>query len=77
MTVDPAKLELAIQSKVFDPICAAAYLNFPSVKAFNVRRREHGVKGVRFGREWRYPIETLEALRKMVFGLDGPARKKA
>jgi hypothetical protein len=77
VSTEPTKLQRAIESGVFDAEAAAAFLNIPSVSVFHAKRREHGMKGVRFGQEWRYSREWLEALRKAAFGMDGPQRKKA
>src|SRR5262245_21992390 len=62
MKVDSQKLQLAMDSGVFDAETGAACLNCPSVEVFRVRRPADGMKGVRFGRVWRYSREWLEAL---------------
>jgi hypothetical protein len=61
---------------VFTAAEAAAYLRLPNVRAFNRRRREHGVRGVRSGGSWLYSRATLDALKRLMFGEQGRPRQR-
>lgn len=62
---------------VFTAEEAAAFLKFPSLRCFNFERRRQGVKGHRAGNSVLYPRETLDAMRKRMFGIMEDRRVKA
>lgn len=57
-----------VHPEMFSADEAATYLRLPSTRAFNDRRREHGVKGIRVGQGWMYSKSQLDALKQMMFG---------
>jgi hypothetical protein len=76
VVVDPARLAMAVEAGVFDGEEAAAFLKFPSLNAFHMSLRRFDVKGLRLGNRHVYSRETLDALRRMIFGMPPVAKEK-
>lgn len=75
-TTSEARTAFITHPDIFTPEEAQHYLKLPTMKSFDVHRREHGIRGVRFGRQWRYSREQLDALRLAMFGMDGPKTRR-
>lgn len=52
------------------------YLKLPCPRSFGTLRRQHKVRGKRVGHEYIYSREQLEYLRRCMFGMDLPEKKR-